>query len=145
MGANHAAFDANLAFFAATACTGWTFGSTYPSSVIDLGLYPDLVNPPEILIDCPGLGSAGFMTWQTIIYGGTSATAATTVLWTSRTYSLAEAILIFDTDNWYRMPVPIGDLITGTTQIRSIKIGIAIGTATPNGGTMYAYLGPPQR
>jgi hypothetical protein len=145
MGARHVVFDHSLALFDATACTGWTFGSTYPSSVIDLGLYPDLVNPPEILIDCPGLGSAGALTWQTIIYGGTTASAATTVLWTSRTYTLAEAILMFDTHEWYRLPVPIGDFTTGTTQIRSLKLGIAIGTATPNGGTMYAFLGSPQR
>ncbi len=146
MSTKHMVFDGSLDFFNGTACTTWTYGSEYAGSVVDLGTAPDKTNPPEIWIDIPGFAAGSSGTMIIKLYGGTTASTATTLLWTSRTYTAAEQALLFDTkDEGYRLPVPIGDLITGTTAIRSLKLSFTIGTATPTAGTCYACVGGPAK
>jgi hypothetical protein len=137
----HKAYDASLSLFAGVACTGWTYTQEQASSVIDLGVGPNKVVAPKIWIDIPGLvaGSSGTLILK--VYGGTAVGTAATLLWTSRTYTAAEQALIFDTGDGYELPIPVGDLITGTTAIRALKISFTAGTATPTAGVCWASIG----
>jgi len=138
MGTRHVVFDDALKFWEAEAAGTFTVAAHY-SATLDLGVGPDLVNPPEIWIDWPGLDSAGAATFTLSILTG-AATAPTTVIWTSRVYTLAEAQAYFDTNETYRLPLPVSDL-TG----RYIRLNMAVGTAVVSAGTLTAALGSPLR
>jgi len=140
MGTKHVVFDDALKFWEASAYTNFAQG-TVASAVLSMGTagaYLDKVNPPEIWIDWPGLDSAGAATVVLKILSDTNATP-TTVLWTSRTFTLAEAQAAFDTNEYYRLPLPISEIST------YLMLQIVIAAADLSAGTLYAALGSPER
>ena len=139
MGTRHVVFDDLLKLWEATATTAWTAGNK-DSTVIDFGAstYVDAINPPEIWIDWPGVNSAGAATTVLVLMSDANATP-TTVIWTSRTFTLAETIAFFDTAEYYRLPLPVSELG------RYFMLRITVGVATINAGAITAALGSPLR
>lgn len=136
MGAKHVVFDDSLKLWEAEPAATFTVAAHYSAS-IDLTTTRDLRRPPAIWLDWPALNSAGAATFTLSVLSG-AATAPTTVVWTSRVYTLAEAIAFFDTAENYILPLPMSDLL------QFVRLNMAVGTAVVSAGTLsgcLCYLG----
>lgn len=135
MGTKHMVFDDSLKLWEAEPAATFTVAAHY-SATIDLTTTRTLSGDnPKIWIDWPGLNSAGAATFTLSILSG-AATAPTTVIWTSRVYTLAEAQAFFDTADGYILPIPISDCL------QFMRLNMAVGTAVVSAGTLSAALVP---
>lgn len=122
-------FDESTLLYDAVDTSSWTV-SNHDSSIVNLSLYGgyDALQPPIVQIRWPGITSAGLATAIISIMMDTNATP-TTILWVSRTFTLAQMVSFFG-DADYRLHLPVSEMST------YIKIRIAIGTAALTGGTL---------
>jgi hypothetical protein len=121
-------FDDSLKLWEAEPASTFTVAAHYSAS-IDLGLLRDKAANPVIWLDWPGLDSAGAATFTLSILSG-AATAPTTVIWTSRVYTLAEAQAFFDTAEGYILPLPMCDML------QFFRLNMAVGTAVVSAGVL---------
>ena len=134
MGAKHVIFDDSVKLWEAESIL--TVAAHY-SATIDLTTTRDLRRVPAIWIDWPGLAITATGTCTLSVLSG-AATAPTTVVWTSRVYTVAESIAFFDTAENYILPLPMSDLL------QFVRLNMAIGTAAVTAGLIsggLCYLG----